>query len=99
MKVWRVSEGFIYWISGLSAHVCTYMLEKSRLVHLPPHQHNFRIFYLMAEGLSPEEKSTLYLNNVLAHRCGPDEQADQLLTVYFHTAKTVSVEINKKSSI
>ncbi|KAF6724818.1 Unconventional myosin-XVI [Oryzias melastigma] len=52
----------------LSAQVCTYMLEKSRLVHLPPQQHNFRIFYLMAEGLSPEEKSTLYLNNVLAHR-------------------------------
>uniref|UniRef100_A0A8C7YQ64 Myosin XVI n=1 Tax=Oryzias sinensis TaxID=183150 RepID=A0A8C7YQ64_9TELE len=52
----------------LSAHVCTYMLEKSRLVHLLPQQHNFRIFYLMAEGLSPEEKSVLYTNNVLAHR-------------------------------
>ncbi|XP_020568927.1 unconventional myosin-XVI isoform X1 [Oryzias latipes] len=52
----------------LSAHVCTYMLEKSRLVHLLPQQHNFRIFYLMAEGLSPEEKSVLYMNNVLAHR-------------------------------
>ncbi|XP_072252998.1 unconventional myosin-XVI isoform X1 [Leuresthes tenuis] len=54
--------------SVLRARVCTYMLEKSRLVHLPPQQHNFRIFYLMAEGLSPEEKSALYLNNVLAHR-------------------------------
>ncbi|XP_028249307.1 unconventional myosin-XVI isoform X2 [Parambassis ranga] len=52
----------------LRAHVYTYMLEKSRLVHLPPQQHNFRIFYLMAEGLSAEEKSALYLNNVLAHR-------------------------------
>ncbi|XP_047457190.1 unconventional myosin-XVI isoform X2 [Mugil cephalus] len=52
----------------LRAHVYTYMLEKSRLVHLPPQQHSFRIFYLMAEGLSPEEKSALYLNNVLAHR-------------------------------
>ncbi|XP_067372242.1 unconventional myosin-XVI isoform X2 [Channa argus] len=52
----------------LRAHVYTYMLEKSRLVHLPPHQHNFNIFYLMAEGLSPEKKSELYLNNVLAHR-------------------------------
>ncbi|XP_023271666.1 unconventional myosin-XVI [Seriola lalandi dorsalis] len=52
----------------LRARVYTYMLEKSRLVHLPPHQHNFSIFYLMAEGLSPEEKSALYLNNVLAHR-------------------------------
>uniref|UniRef100_H2MUP9 Myosin motor domain-containing protein n=1 Tax=Oryzias latipes TaxID=8090 RepID=H2MUP9_ORYLA len=50
------------------SHVCTYMLEKSRLVHLLPQQHNFRIFYLMAEGLSPEEKSVLYMNNVLAHR-------------------------------
>ncbi|KAM4609069.1 unconventional myosin-XVI isoform 2-T3 [Polymixia lowei] len=52
----------------LRARVYTYMLEKSRLVHLPRHQHGFNIFYLMAEGLSPEEKSALYLNNVLAHR-------------------------------
>uniref|UniRef100_UPI0009B4ADF4 unconventional myosin-XVI n=1 Tax=Monopterus albus TaxID=43700 RepID=UPI0009B4ADF4 len=52
----------------LRARVHTYMLEKSRLVHLPPHQHSFSIFYLMAEGLMPEEKSALYLNNVLAHR-------------------------------
>uniref|UniRef100_A0A3Q4GPB9 Myosin motor domain-containing protein n=1 Tax=Neolamprologus brichardi TaxID=32507 RepID=A0A3Q4GPB9_NEOBR len=49
-------------------HVYTYMLEKSRLVHLPAQQHSFKIFYLMAEGLSAEEKSALYLNNVLAHR-------------------------------
>uniref|UniRef100_A0A665U738 Myosin XVI n=1 Tax=Echeneis naucrates TaxID=173247 RepID=A0A665U738_ECHNA len=48
--------------------VYTYMLEKSRLVNLPPHQHNFSIFYLMAEGMLPEEKSALYVNNVLAHR-------------------------------
>uniref|UniRef100_A0A673B4S7 Myosin XVI n=1 Tax=Sphaeramia orbicularis TaxID=375764 RepID=A0A673B4S7_9TELE len=52
----------------LRARMYTYMLEKSRLVHLLPHQHNFNIFHLMAEGLSPEEKSALYLNNVLAHR-------------------------------
>ncbi|XP_029967147.1 unconventional myosin-XVI isoform X2 [Salarias fasciatus] len=52
----------------LRARVHTYMLEKSRLVHLQPSQHSFSIFYLMAEGLSPEEKSALYLNNVLAHR-------------------------------
>ncbi|XP_035030371.2 unconventional myosin-XVI isoform X1 [Hippoglossus stenolepis] len=52
----------------LRARVYTYMLEKSRLVQPAPHQHNFNIFYLMAEGLSPEEKSTLNLNNVLAHR-------------------------------
>lgn len=44
------------------------MLEKSRLVQLRPPQRNFNIFYLMAEGLSPEESSALYLNNVLAHR-------------------------------
>uniref|UniRef100_A0A3Q2PQ17 Myosin motor domain-containing protein n=1 Tax=Fundulus heteroclitus TaxID=8078 RepID=A0A3Q2PQ17_FUNHE len=49
-------------------HVYAYMLEKTRLVHLPPQQHNFQIFYLMAEGLSPEDKSAIYLNNVLAHR-------------------------------
>ncbi|CAJ1079539.1 unconventional myosin-XVI isoform X2 [Xyrichtys novacula] len=52
----------------LRAHLYTYMLEKSRLVHLPPHQRSFSIFYLMAEGMSPEEHSVLYLNNVLAHR-------------------------------
>lgn len=52
----------------LRARVYTYMLEKSRLIHQTPHQHNFSIFHLMAEGLSAEEKSALYLNNVLAHR-------------------------------
>ncbi|XP_059198563.1 unconventional myosin-XVI [Centropristis striata] len=52
----------------LRARVYTHMLEKSRVVHLPPHQHSFNIFYLMAEGLSAEECSALYLNNVLAHR-------------------------------
>uniref|UniRef100_A0A8C6L0J4 Myosin XVI n=1 Tax=Nothobranchius furzeri TaxID=105023 RepID=A0A8C6L0J4_NOTFU len=57
----------------LRARVYTYMLEKSRLVHLPPQQHSFSIFYLMAEGLLPEEKSALYLNNVLAHRYVTDD--------------------------
>uniref|UniRef100_A0A8K9XUZ3 Myosin XVI n=1 Tax=Oncorhynchus mykiss TaxID=8022 RepID=A0A8K9XUZ3_ONCMY len=52
----------------LRARIYTYMLEKSRVVHLPCQQHNFNIFYLMAEGLSPEEKSALHLNNVLSHR-------------------------------
>ncbi|KAJ8013191.1 hypothetical protein DPEC_G00050710 [Dallia pectoralis] len=52
----------------LRARIYTYMLEKSRVVHLPCHQHSFNIFYLMAEGLSPEEKASLSLNNVLAHR-------------------------------
>uniref|UniRef100_A0A3Q3E6I4 Unconventional myosin-XVI-like n=1 Tax=Labrus bergylta TaxID=56723 RepID=A0A3Q3E6I4_9LABR len=50
------------------ARLYTYMLEKSRLVHLSPQQHSFSIFYLMAEGMSPEEHSALYLNNVLTHR-------------------------------
>lgn len=62
-----------YWSSLLSLFVIlgrlyTYMLEKSRVICMPPHQQNFNIFYLMAEGLSAEEKSNLYLNNVLAHR-------------------------------
>uniref|UniRef100_A0A3Q1I8H0 Myosin motor domain-containing protein n=1 Tax=Anabas testudineus TaxID=64144 RepID=A0A3Q1I8H0_ANATE len=57
-------------------HVYTYLLEKSRLVHLPPHQHSFTIFYLMAEGLSAEEKSAVYLNNVLAHRYLSGNQGD-----------------------
>ncbi|XP_061547358.1 unconventional myosin-XVI isoform X2 [Phycodurus eques] len=52
----------------LRARVYTYMLEKSRVVQCPLQQHSFNIFYLMAEGLSPEEKSALYLNNLLAHR-------------------------------
>lgn len=54
--------------SVLLARLYTYMLEKSRVICTPPHQQNFNIFYLMAEGLSAEEKSNLYLNNVLAHR-------------------------------
>lgn len=49
------------------------MLEKSRLVHFHLHQRNFNIFYLMAEGLTPEESSALYLNNVLAHRWVSDK--------------------------
>ncbi|XP_033966263.1 unconventional myosin-XVI [Pseudochaenichthys georgianus] len=52
----------------LRARVYAHMLEKSRLVHLPPQQHSFNIFHLMAGGQSPEENSALYLNNVLAHR-------------------------------
>ncbi|XP_074550716.1 unconventional myosin-XVI isoform X2 [Halichoeres trimaculatus] len=52
----------------LRARLYTYMLEKSRLVHLPAHQHSFSIFYLMAEGMSAEEHSALYLSNVLGHR-------------------------------
>ncbi|XP_077583589.1 unconventional myosin-XVI isoform X1 [Stigmatopora nigra] len=51
----------------LRARVDTYMLEKTRVVHCPRHQYNFNIFYLIAEGMSPEEKSALYLNNTLAH--------------------------------
>uniref|UniRef100_A0A8C1L5R9 Myosin XVI n=1 Tax=Cyprinus carpio TaxID=7962 RepID=A0A8C1L5R9_CYPCA len=53
----------------LRGRLYTYMLEKSRVICTPLHQQNFNIFYLMAEGLSAEEKSNLYLNNVLAHRC------------------------------
>uniref|UniRef100_A0A6Q2Z872 Myosin motor domain-containing protein n=1 Tax=Esox lucius TaxID=8010 RepID=A0A6Q2Z872_ESOLU len=52
----------------LRARIYTYMLETSRVVYLPRQQHSFNIFYLMAEGLSPEEKTSLSLNNVLAHR-------------------------------
>uniref|UniRef100_A0A8C7VKV7 Myosin XVI n=1 Tax=Oncorhynchus mykiss TaxID=8022 RepID=A0A8C7VKV7_ONCMY len=58
----------------LRARIYTYMLEKSRVVHLPCQQHNFNIFYLMAEGLSPEEKSALHLNNVLSHRFVPQQR-------------------------
>uniref|UniRef100_A0A3Q2YYA7 Myosin motor domain-containing protein n=1 Tax=Hippocampus comes TaxID=109280 RepID=A0A3Q2YYA7_HIPCM len=46
----------------------TYMLERSRVVQCPLQQRSFNIFYLMDEGLSPEEKSALNLSNVLAHR-------------------------------
>ncbi|XP_034160516.2 unconventional myosin-XVI isoform X2 [Pangasianodon hypophthalmus] len=49
----------------LRARVYTYMLEKARFVCT--HQ-NFNIFYLMAEGLSAEEKSNLNLDNIIAHR-------------------------------
>uniref|UniRef100_A0A8K9Y412 Myosin XVI n=1 Tax=Oncorhynchus mykiss TaxID=8022 RepID=A0A8K9Y412_ONCMY len=64
----------------LRARIYTYMLEKSRVVHLPSQQHNFNIFYLMAEGLSPEEKCALYLNNVLAHRSVPQQHSPPVAT-------------------
>uniref|UniRef100_A0A3B4Z141 Unconventional myosin-XVI-like n=1 Tax=Stegastes partitus TaxID=144197 RepID=A0A3B4Z141_9TELE len=64
----RLQDTFLCFTLQAVTRLYTYMLEKSRLVHLPPQQHSFRIFYLMAEGLSAEEKSALYLNNVLAHR-------------------------------
>ncbi|XP_072554463.1 unconventional myosin-XVI isoform X1 [Paramormyrops kingsleyae] len=54
--------------SLIRAQVYTYALEKSRLVSSEPQQQNFCIFYLMAEGMSAEEKSTLHLSNILTHR-------------------------------
>ncbi|KAF5903862.1 unconventional myosin-XVI isoform X2, partial [Clarias magur] len=52
----------------LRARVHTYMLEKARIVHTHQQQQNFNIFYLMADGLSAEEKSTLNLDNIRALR-------------------------------
>uniref|UniRef100_A0AAY5F395 Myosin motor domain-containing protein n=1 Tax=Electrophorus electricus TaxID=8005 RepID=A0AAY5F395_ELEEL len=55
----------------LRARVYTYMLEKTRVISRDQQNLNFNVFYLMANGLSAEEKSRLYLNNILAHRvCG-----------------------------
>uniref|UniRef100_F6TDT5 Myosin XVI n=1 Tax=Xenopus tropicalis TaxID=8364 RepID=F6TDT5_XENTR len=50
------------------ARVYTYMLEKSRLLSYPPGQSNFLIFYFMMDGLSAEEKYSLYLKSLSAHR-------------------------------
>nr|XP_045001828.1 unconventional myosin-XVI isoform X2 [Jaculus jaculus] len=50
------------------ARIYTYMLEKSRLVVQPLGQSNFLIFSLLMDGLSPEEKQGLHLNNLCAHR-------------------------------
>ncbi|KPP72823.1 unconventional myosin-XVI-like, partial [Scleropages formosus] len=52
----------------ISVKLYVYLLEKSRLVCPPRCQRNFNIFYLMAEGMSSEEKSSLFLTDVLAHR-------------------------------
>lgn len=51
-----------------SARIYTYMLEKSRVIMQPLNQSNFHVFYLMMDGLSAEEKYTLYLSNLSAHR-------------------------------
>ncbi|KAF4789820.1 hypothetical protein TURU_147137 [Turdus rufiventris] len=51
-----------------SARIYTYMLEKSRVVIQPLNQSNFHVFYMMMDGLSAEEKYTLYLSNLSAHR-------------------------------
>ncbi|XP_075446830.1 unconventional myosin-XVI isoform X2 [Ascaphus truei] len=50
------------------ARVYTYMLEKSRLFTRAPGQSNFLIFYLLMDGLSAEEKYSLYLKSSSAHR-------------------------------
>ncbi|KAM4795077.1 unconventional myosin-XVI [Rhinophrynus dorsalis] len=52
----------------LGGRVYTYMLERSRLLSHTPGQSNFLIFYFMMDGLSAEEKYTLYLKNTTAHR-------------------------------
>ncbi|MEE6470717.1 hypothetical protein FKM82_009041 [Ascaphus truei] len=49
------------------ARVYTYMLEKSRLFTRAPGQSNFLIFYLLMDGLSAEEKYSLYLKSSSAH--------------------------------
>ncbi|TSL16099.1 Unconventional myosin-XVI [Bagarius yarrelli] len=52
----------------LRARVYTYMLEKTRLIHLNQEQQNFNIFYLMADGLTEEEKNNLNLDNINTYR-------------------------------
>ncbi|XP_006639319.2 unconventional myosin-XVI isoform X1 [Lepisosteus oculatus] len=52
----------------VGAKVYTYVLEKSRIVSQPPQQQNFNVFYLINDGLSPEEKSAPYFSNLLSHR-------------------------------
>ncbi|XP_064166257.1 unconventional myosin-XVI-like isoform X3 [Anguilla rostrata] len=49
------------------ARVYTYVLEKSRVTSTQ-NQQNFKVFYLMTEGMSSEEKSGMHLNSVLTHR-------------------------------
>lgn len=44
------------------------MLEKSRVIIQPVNQSNFHVFYFMMDGLSAEEKYTLHLSNLSAHR-------------------------------
>ncbi|XP_048357862.1 unconventional myosin-XVI isoform X3 [Sphaerodactylus townsendi] len=50
------------------ARIYTYMLEKTRTVLQPPRQSNFLIFYWLMDGLSEEEKDSLRLNSLSAHR-------------------------------
>uniref|UniRef100_G1NPS6 Myosin XVI n=1 Tax=Meleagris gallopavo TaxID=9103 RepID=G1NPS6_MELGA len=52
----------------IAARIYTYMLEKSRVIMQPLNQSNFHVFYLMMDGLSAEEKYTLYLSNLSTHR-------------------------------
>ncbi|XP_046701110.1 unconventional myosin-XVI isoform X2 [Silurus meridionalis] len=59
----------------LRARLHTYMLEKSWFFHTHQQQRNFNIFYLMAEALSAEEKSSLNLDNIIAHRYRSTETA------------------------
>ncbi|ELW47454.1 Myosin-XVI [Tupaia chinensis] len=50
------------------ARICTYMLEKSRLVSQPLGHGNFLVFYLLMDGLSAEERHGLHLSDPCTHR-------------------------------
>ncbi|RMC06540.1 hypothetical protein DUI87_15977 [Hirundo rustica rustica] len=59
--------------------IYTYMLEKSRVVIQPLNQSNFHVFYLMMDGLSAEEKYTLYLSNLSAHRYVSQSASEEMM--------------------
>ncbi|KAK2155486.1 hypothetical protein NP493_2068g00002 [Ridgeia piscesae] len=45
-----------------------YLLEKSRVVHIGPHERNFHVFYYMFAGMPAETLRYYYLEDPMAHR-------------------------------
>jgi chitin synthase len=52
----------------IGAKTLDYLLEKNRLVKVPPNERNFHVFYYLIAGASQDEKSHLHLTDATQYR-------------------------------